>query len=573
MGKPGVDGANTEDECARMSELVEDSHTANYDYVKRLPLQKVLDGYAAAAPTTATCLALVEAALTLLAEAYVHLPLKRAVYAVNPEARLRLLRARLDRAMPGTRADALAFDAEMLEIFASLYDRHTRYQTGAGLAEWDAILPFAVEAYRDEEAGRDRYVVTSVDPAESNHAGLLKAEVTHWNGVRLGRVLEQLGDQTCGANDAARAARALALLTCRPLITLPPPEEDWVVITARPEATGEPVDFRFTWSAGLVPPEQRALNALAAAAQKGRVGLDSDGHRVAQGKRARATRRVKTLAALKPYAGHAYAKPVTVDGTDYGYVRLHEFLDDDEGRFVDAVAESLEQLPPAGVIVDIRGNPGGDVVVSERLLQLFAGEPLDRQPMQLRNTRLALSLTGTDAFVRWEETVRQGMDAGGGYSAGYPWAGDGFDAPAQAYKGPAVLIVDGLTYSAGDMFAAGWQDNGVGPIVGTAARTGAGGATRLTYNELRSLLGTRPPRLPDFGLADRFTVAICRTSRVGAKTGVLVEDFGVEPDLRPLTRRDLLERNADLLSYAVNAMHDWADGSRPGGREPLGSVA
>jgi hypothetical protein len=46
----------------------------------------------------------------------------------------------------------------------------------------------------------------------------------------------------------------------------------------------------------------------------------------------------------------------------------------------------------------------------------------------------------------------------------------------QVYYGPVVLITDAPSYSATDIFAAGFQDNDVGPVVGTAGNTGAGGA-------------------------------------------------------------------------------------------------
>ena len=39
----------------------------------------------------------------------------------------------------------------------------------------------------------------------------------------------------------------------------------------------------------------------------------------------------------------------------------------------------------------------------------------------------------------------------------------------QVYYGPVVLITDALSYSATDIFAAGFQDNEVGLVLGTAA--------------------------------------------------------------------------------------------------------
>jgi C-terminal processing protease CtpA/Prc len=47
-----------------------------------------------------------------------------------------------------------------------------------------------------------------------------------------------------------------------------------------------------------------------------------------------------------------------------------------------------------------------------------------------------------------------------------------------------VLVVDALTYSAADIFAAGFQDNELGPILGTSATTRAGGANVWTAAQL-----------------------------------------------------------------------------------------
>jgi hypothetical protein len=64
---------------------------------------------------------LVDQARVLVENLYVHLPLKRAMHAVDPAQRLRLLAYRLqvltDR----------EFHAELLDIFISVRDLHTNY--------------------------------------------------------------------------------------------------------------------------------------------------------------------------------------------------------------------------------------------------------------------------------------------------------------------------------------------------------------------------------------------------------------------------------------------------------------
>ena len=63
---------------------------------------------------------LVDQALVLLEQNYVHLPLKVAMHAVNPLQRLRLLRNRLERRTSATMDPEWEFHAEMSEIFHSV---------------------------------------------------------------------------------------------------------------------------------------------------------------------------------------------------------------------------------------------------------------------------------------------------------------------------------------------------------------------------------------------------------------------------------------------------------------------
>src|SRR5262245_50820490 len=61
---------------------------------------------------------LVDQALVLLEDLYVHLPLKRAMHAVDPIQRLKLLRHRL------ARLSERAFHDELIRIFTGLRDLH-----------------------------------------------------------------------------------------------------------------------------------------------------------------------------------------------------------------------------------------------------------------------------------------------------------------------------------------------------------------------------------------------------------------------------------------------------------------
>ena len=142
----------------------------------------------------------------------------------------------------------------------------------------------------------------------------------------------------------------------------------------------------------------------------------------------------------------------------------------------------------------------------------------------------------------------QAVETGSIYSSAFPITPvDGANAIGQRYYGPVVLVTDARCYSATDIFAAGFQDHEIGPVLGVDDNTGAGGANVWTHGLLKALrrpaaATPRPPYAPLPRQAD-MRVAIRRTLRVGALAGTPVEDLGVAADARhEMTRRDVLER-------------------------------
>ena len=90
-----------------------------------------------------------------------------------------------------------------------------------------------------------------------------------------------------------------------------------------------------------------------------------------------------------------------------------------------------------------------------------------------------------------------------------------------------MLVADSTTYSAGDLFAAGFVDNRIGPFICVGSATGAGGANVWTYADLRAPSPAPPSgsqTLPDgIGLSFSFR----RATRSGPNEGVPIEDVGI----------------------------------------------
>src|SRR5262252_4229397 len=116
---------------------------------------------------------IVDQAIVLLEGFYAHLPLKRAMHAVDPLQRLRLLRHRLAQFVTET-----SFHAEMTDIFTSLRDLHTNYLLPAPYNGVAAALPFAVEAYWEKDVRR--YIVGHVMDGFSHPTFRAGVEVRYW---------------------------------------------------------------------------------------------------------------------------------------------------------------------------------------------------------------------------------------------------------------------------------------------------------------------------------------------------------------------------------------------------------
>ena len=244
----------------------------------------------------------------------------------------------------------------------------------------------------------------------------------------------------------------------------------------------------------------------------------------------------------------------TPSGT-FGYIRLATFAP--ENGAIDLAVEEfvriLRTLPPSGLILDVRGNGGGYVNFGERILQTLSPLPITPEPFHFMSTAFTLSIAETENWLtEWAAPLATSLATGAGFSQGFPVTDpESCNDIGQVYQGPVVLVTDAFCYSTTDIFAAGFQDHGVGIILGCHDNTGAGGANVWDYDLLAELSVTPNPfkELPG-GASMR--VAARRSTRVGSRAGVPLEDLGVTPDERYfMTRDDLMNGNVDLIAHAA----------------------
>jgi carboxyl-terminal processing protease len=187
---------------------------------------------------------------------------------------------------------------------------------------------------------------------------------------------------------------------------------------------------------------------------------------------------------------------------EIGYIRFNAFHPDLTPEMVAAV-QSMQDAP--GIIIDLRGNPGGSIPPGETLLGQFIEE----------QTRVATLKT------------RQG-------------ARDWIIQPAdEPYEGAVFILIDPLSFSQSEWFASSMQAIGRAVIVGVRSPGGVTGANLA--------------RLPNGALLMYPVVQVITPA------GVTLEGQGVIPDLEVGLDRDLLLQRIDSQLAAAIAYIEGQD--------------
>jgi hypothetical protein len=278
-----------------------------------------------------------------------------------------------------------------------------------------------------------------------------------------------------------------------------------------------------------------------------------------------------------------------VRDSNVGYVKIWRFDN------ADTISDEFRGIITreeyrGGLIIDVRGNSGGNPVVAERLLQLLTPRKITPEPFFLINTGATSRLAHGERVLRpWRDAIDRGIVAGSPFSVCLPIrAPREYNETGQRYYAPVVLLTDALTYSAAELFAAGFQDHQIGKVLGVHETTGGGGAETWSQESLRDVFD---PPLKQLPASARLELAIRRSIRVGGNVpedtgrqgkapagngqpgngqgdatpggnqvgdsaGQPLEGLGVQSDsTHAMTRDDLLQGNSDLIKHAIEILN------------------
>ncbi|MCC6427935.1 MAG: hypothetical protein IT435_14080 [Phycisphaerales bacterium] len=192
-----------------------------------------------------------------------------------------------------------------------------------------------------------------------------------------------------------------------------------------------------------------------------------------------------------------------------GYIRFNIFLY--PAKIMPAFESAMRSFADApGVIVDLRGNPGGIGFMANGMSGFF----VDKDGLKLGEMRTRETTLNFVIFPR-----------------------------AQVYQGPLAILVDGLSLSTSEVMAGGLQDIGRARVFGT--RTGGAALPSLIE------------RLPN---GDGFQFAVANYI---SASGRVLEGEGVNPDEEvPLDRATLLAGKDPVIEAAVRWIDSQASASK-----------
>jgi hypothetical protein len=500
----------------------------------------------------------------------------------------------------------------VVAAFSLVRDAHTLYVKPSPFRGAVAFLPFQMLPYEDQ-TGR-HYVVAKVMKTQPDggfgHPSFGPgAEILFWGEEAIDDHVQRAAGRLPGGNPSASFARGSIHCSLRPLAYVQLPFADELpaaTIQYRPVGGAGVRAIQLPWAVatglgttGGFPGGTFSVNVLTSVSLNSgkmlhgcreipaqqQMGATPDPSQVSslpETFQFQHTKGAPRQGALDPANLVADSHPAA----RFGYIRIKSFGDGGSALgMADRVVSEfqriltlMDQVAPDGLVLDIRGNPGGDVQAAERMLQMLTPGTISPQPFHLANTPAVLQILRnlkasatlesqlspsddtkfTDAQVElgpWlEDADSQPLPAGDRLTTGktltdFASAND----TGQVYQGRAALLVDGLTYSAADIFAAGFQDHGIGQIMGMDATTGGGGGNVWSHDDLLQKLGPTPgiglsPLPRDTGM----TLAIRRCSRVGPSQGQPVEDLGVSVNDRfpPGSAEDVIGGFPSLIRRA-----------------------
>ena len=532
--------------------------------------------------------ALLDQAALMFDHLYPHMPFKAELYQLTHPSDY--LRAKVQPALESL--SETDFHAQMIAAFSLVRDAHSLYGLPSPYRGAVAFLPFEIRPYLDSKLGWRFFVISVMAGFPALSPG---AEIVGWGDLSALDHVERTEGHLPGGNFFASLTRAAIHATLRPLtfVQLPFPDElPEVTLHYKPAKNDQVRTIRVPWAVatGFSPGAgfpSSAFSISPAAMMSKQCGKILHGGTTNPW--ALDAKEVPTLPAIfsfsvrlrrsgRPAAAGCAVRLRAHPGVQRRFLPRLARPNGWSREFRRIVDPDGSECTPDGLVIDIRGNPGGDVQAAEQMLQMLTPKIIEPAHFHLANTATVLSVLQSLNAVNAEQlSADDSVKLSEARAELEAWVDDAGNTPlphgspltsgrtltdagsanaiGQIYHGRGVaLLIDSLTYSAADIFAAGFQDSLNRPgFLGTSLLTGGGGANVWSHQDLVNKLGPKPG-VPIAALPGdaSMSLAIRRCSRVGPFKGQPVEDKGVQVDSYYLTDGvdDLVADNPGILRLA-----------------------
>lgn len=422
----------------------------------------------------------------------------------------------------------LSFHKQLSDIFFRLRDLHTLYYLPKPFACYESFLPFGFKEVTAANGKKVIAVTTMRDDAEvlkfmPTPFRLKRGDiVTSYNGLSIEKAIQSKMDRSLGANPSAARRKSIELLRSyvHDLDLLP--ENDSIKFEFQ-TTEGEKYKLEIPWitwknwscigqNNGLAV--NTVKKAPMAEAKKHRADFDQTGE--------------STL----------YWQINKTKFGNFGYIELLSFnpIDLTVNEVVTKVKGLLQNefKNTDGLMIDLRGNTGGQLPLAERMIQLFSPREIQPHSYILRNSEanaIYMALTPMDRFTKaLEEAQRTNSPFTQKLSIN---TAQEVNDLGQVYFKPVAVYVDSNCYSACDSFAAHVQDHKVATVFGEDQTTGGGGANVFSLDEMLEdfeQYGVDSGPFKKLPNGQNIIFAFRQAFRSGVNQGKLIENIGVKVD-------------------------------------------
>lgn len=439
-----------------------------------------------------------------------------------------------------------SFHKQLAGIFTRFHDLHTLYYLPAPFACYQTFLPFGFKEVT-LNTGKKAVVVSAKRDDQDTLKYMpqpfrLKVGdiLTSYDGMPVEKVLESRALQTFGANPSAARRHSVEGLRFNQHNLEFLPAKDTVRLEFQ-TSEGEKYKMELPWLTWKNWSCISAQNKLADTSVK-KADIAKSGKNAGDFDQTGETTLYWTINNTK------FGK--------FGYIELLSFTPID--LTVNGVVKKVKSLllnelkNTDGLMIDLRENTGGQLGLSEKLIQLFSPREVQPHNFILRNSAANatyMALTPFDRFTKeLDEAIRTGSPFTNKLSLNTKEEINGL---GQVYFKPVAVYVDAFCYSSCDTFAAHAQDNKSATVFGEDQTTGGGGANVYSLNEMledfeQYGVDSAPfQRLPN---GQNISFAFRQASRSGFNAGKLIEDAGIKVDrLSPPHATDLFNSNNDQI--------------------------